>query len=68
MATYQITQLYRGPLPVTVTINADQFESNDEGQIIDPPSFVARLLEGMPEWERVQGDSPFGPREVIAHV
>jgi hypothetical protein len=68
MATYKTNQLYRGPLPVKVTIDGDEFISNEEGELVDPPEHVARLLEGMPEWYRAQGDSPFGPNEVHAHV
>lgn len=67
MGTYRIhSQLYKGEYPVKVTVDGETIESNEEGEIIDPPDFVARLLEGMPEWQRTQGASPFGPKDVVA--
>jgi hypothetical protein len=70
MSTYKISnRIYKGDYPVTVTVDENQVTSNEDGEIIDPAESVARLLEGMPEWERTEGPSAFdGPNEVSANT
>lgn len=70
MATriYKIGSFYKGDYPVVITIDGDQYESNEFGEFVDPPTKVARLLEGMPEWGRTEGDHPFGPNEIVTGV
>lgn len=52
-------KFYQGRLPVTVTIDGEEYTSTDEGEIVDPPERVAQMLEDMPEWARVRGEYPF---------
>lgn len=68
MATYKISSFYKGSFPVVITVDGEEFVSNELGEIVDPPVKVARLLEGMPEWGRIEGDHPYGPHEVVTGV
>lgn len=65
---YRIGSFYNGDYPVVVTIDGDQYESDENGVFVDPPQHVAQMLEGMPEWGRIEGDHPFGPNAVVTGV
>lgn len=65
---FRITNFYTGSLPVTVLVDGSKYTSNEDGEFIDPSLDLARMLEGMPEWDRVEGQSPFGPNSIVARA
>ena len=66
MATYRIrSSQYNGTLPITVRVEGEEHVSDEEGQFVSPPNHLARALEAMPEWHRVEGDVPWLPGEIV---